>query len=505
MKKITLFFALLLFTAFNYTAQAAESQSAACTAGNLATVAASYLTTVTNLTVTGTIDARDFKTMRDAMPLLAVINLSGCTVAAYTGTKGTEGTTSISYPANGIPNYAFNNPSTGAGKTSLKTFNYPSSVTTIGNYAFSDCNGLSGSLTIPSSVTTIGDWAFLRCNGFTGSLTIPSSVKSIGDYAFIGCIGFTGSLTIPSSVTTIGDYAFSSCSGLTGSLTIPSSVTSIEARAFSGCSGFTGSLTIPSSVKTIGSGAFSDCSGFTGSLTIPSSVTSIGNYAFSSCNGFTGSLTIPSSVTSIGNYAFNSCNGFTGSLTIPSSVTSIGAYTFYWCSGLTGSLTIPSSVTSIGASAFWGCTGLTSIYANSPTPINISASQGVFYYINKTTCILYVPVGKKALYAAANQWKDFINIIEGFPTSLNEVSSSAISIYPNPATSYITISELGGLVGDKTVTLSVVDVSGTTLMVREVEPITNPLNIDVSALKNGIYFITVQTSNGSFVKRFVKE
>ncbi|HUH57957.1 MAG TPA: hypothetical protein VL020_05545, partial [Pseudomonadales bacterium] len=35
------------------------------TAGTLSTVASSYLGTVTNLTVTGTIDARDFKIMRD--------------------------------------------------------------------------------------------------------------------------------------------------------------------------------------------------------------------------------------------------------------------------------------------------------------------------------------------------------------------------------------------------------------------------------------------------------
>ncbi len=40
------------------------------TPGTLNTVANAYLSTVTNLTVTGIIDARDFKTMRDSMPLL---------------------------------------------------------------------------------------------------------------------------------------------------------------------------------------------------------------------------------------------------------------------------------------------------------------------------------------------------------------------------------------------------------------------------------------------------
>ena len=56
---------------------------------------------------------------------------------------------------------------------------------TIGNYAFSDCEGLT-SVSIPSSVTTIGDYAFYCCRGLT-SVSIPSSVTTIGDYAFCYC------------------------------------------------------------------------------------------------------------------------------------------------------------------------------------------------------------------------------------------------------------------------------------------------------------------------------
>ena len=112
-------------------------------------------------------------------------------------------------------------------------------VTTIGNFAFFWCDGLTGSLTIPNSVTTIGTSAFYDCSGFTGSLTIPNSVISIGNSAFEGCSGLTGSLTIPNSVTTIGVSAFYNSSGLTGSLTIPNSVTAIGASAFYGCNKLT--------------------------------------------------------------------------------------------------------------------------------------------------------------------------------------------------------------------------------------------------------------------------
>jgi hypothetical protein len=74
-----------------------------------------------------------------------------------------------------------------AGKT--EDYAIPNSVTTIGDKAFSGCNGLT-SVTIPHSVTTIGEFAFSYCNGLS-SLTIESSVTFIKDYAFLGCNGLT--------------------------------------------------------------------------------------------------------------------------------------------------------------------------------------------------------------------------------------------------------------------------------------------------------------------------
>ena len=87
------------------------------------------------------------------------------------------------------------------------------------------------SSSIPSSVTSIGAYAFRETT--LTSIVIPSSVTSIGGYAFYGCSALT-SVVIPSSVTSIGSYAFSGCSGLT-SVVIPSSVTSIGKSTFYSC------------------------------------------------------------------------------------------------------------------------------------------------------------------------------------------------------------------------------------------------------------------------------
>ncbi|HBV99411.1 MAG TPA: hypothetical protein DEF36_20525 [Desulfotomaculum sp.] len=254
----------------------------------------------------------------------------------------------------------WNNPAisgTGSGSLTIPQVVYNAdiayTVTSIGHYAFNECSGFTGGLSIPDTVTSIGGCAFYDCS-FIGGLTIPDGVVTIGDAAFMGCSGFTGGLTIPDGVTSIGLAAFSYCTGFTGSLNIPDSVTSIGDSAFSYCSGFNGGLTIGNSVQTIGDAAFTNCGGFTGDLIIPDSVTSIGDYAFGECSNFLGGLTIGDSVETIGNNAFYMC-GFTGGLAIPNGVQTIGYGAFCGCSGFTGDLTIPNSVTSIGNSAFALC------------------------------------------------------------------------------------------------------------------------------------------------------
>ena len=124
------------------------------------------------------------------------------------------------------------------GCSGLTSISIPNSVTSIGKKAFVG-TGLTS-----VHISDLAAWCKISFNDNPLSyahhlflngqeikdLVIPNSVTSIGDFAFYSCSGLT-SVTIGNSVTSIGNYAFMNCSGLK-SVTIPNSVTSIGSRAF---------------------------------------------------------------------------------------------------------------------------------------------------------------------------------------------------------------------------------------------------------------------------------
>ena len=379
---------------------------------------------------------------------------------------GCSGLTSITITSSvtSIGDYAFSYCS------GLTNITIPSSVTSIGSSAFSSCSGLisltveSGNTIyrsegnciiritnnelitgcknsiIPSSVTSIGTYAFYYCSGLT-SITIPSSVTSIGNSAFYSCSGLA-SIIIPSSVISIGNEAFNNCSKLnsvyyTGddssewnnmvigtentaltsstiyyyrendpgtsythwrfvagkplvwntqmSATPGLSFTLINGNAYSVSKGTATApdVIIPSlyeglPVTTLANQCFENYYGLT-SISIPSSVTNIGSNAFRDCSGLT-SITVESGNTiyrSEGNCIIRIANneliaGCKNSI-IPSNVTSIGSSAFYGCTGLT-SITIPTSVTSIVNTAFYVCSGLTKVFYGG---VNSTAWNGI--------------------------------------------------------------------------------------------------------------------------------
>ena len=117
--------------------------------------------TITHLILTGTLDATDFKVLRDNIRSLKVVDLSRASIVAYSGDKGTE-PKSAKYKANAIPQYAFFNSTSGAGKRSLIEIILPSQLEGIGEKAFYDCNNFD-KVNIPANVTNIGSEAFGKC------------------------------------------------------------------------------------------------------------------------------------------------------------------------------------------------------------------------------------------------------------------------------------------------------------------------------------------------------
>ena len=181
------------------------------------------------------------------------------------------------------------------GCSSLQSIVIPSNYTTIYYRAFESCTALQSMTWKKSGYSyanqTIGDYAFENCTSLT-SVSLPTTLKSIGVYAFSKCA--INTLTIPEGVTTIEDSAFKSNTNLT-SVTIPSTVTRISYTN----SGYSGTFQDCTKLKTvifaegnkdltIGQHTFKNCSSLT-TVHIPLNTVNIYTSAF---DGSKANLTI---------------------------------------------------------------------------------------------------------------------------------------------------------------------------------------------------------------------
>ena len=182
----------------------------------------------------------------------------------------------------------------------------------------------SGAITrIPDSVTTIGDYAFSNCTNLAFT-ELPSGVTSIGQSAFYDCTSLA--LTeLPSGVTRIGGSAFQGCTSL--ALTeLPSGVTTISSSVFYNCT--TLALTdLPSGVTSIGGSAFQNCIGL--QQLDAQNVGTIGSYAFSGCHSLTELVLRKSdtacklsNVSAFASTPMRGYNGMSGTIYVPSALIS---------------------------------------------------------------------------------------------------------------------------------------------------------------------------------------
>ena len=266
------------------------------------------------------------------------------------------------------------------------TTNIPYGVTSIGDYAFGECTGLT-TITIPASVTSIANDAFWGCSSlatvtvYTPDCTLGAGAFDYSDnltiYVFSDLVSqyqtnwsaYVDKITeMPNPNGKCGENVRWVLTGESPNYTLTISGTGAMAdyddpddQPWKDYRSSITSVVIEDGVTTIGDGAFSQCSGLT-SINIPAGVTSIGERAFASCSTLASvSFAAGSQLKAIGDYAFGGCSGL-ASIEIPASVTSISEYTFNGCSGLTTvSFAAGSQLTTIGNGAFNYCTGLTSI------------------------------------------------------------------------------------------------------------------------------------------------
>jgi hypothetical protein len=338
--------------------------------------AGSFDAAAINFTLTGSIDARDFKFLRDSTSM-TTLDLGSATIVAYTGKGGTNNCdyglsthsalVSAAFVANTIPQFAFSFANTlstvttvypiltVSGKTSLKSIVFPAAITTIDKYAFGSCTGFVGAFNIPSPVKTIGSGAFIDCAGIT-NFVLPATLTAIGDNAFERCVGLNQALSFPANLLTIGSYTYSACTNIPGSIDLPESVTTVGTYAFQSCRNIT-SITFPTTLKAIPAGVCSNCD-MLSNINFREGSTSIGTNAFEYCTKLT-SAAIPTTVTTLGGYAFYECVGITD-ISLPTTLAKIDTYTFYSCTGLKN-INIPTALTTIGDYAFSNCTGLSAM------------------------------------------------------------------------------------------------------------------------------------------------
>jgi len=252
---------------------------------------------------------------------------------------------------------------------------YP--VTAVGSCTFNNCDSIT-SIVLPSSVTTLNEYAFSQCG--MHSINLGGSVDTLPNNTFFYCTSLVN-VTGMESVRVIGRAAFTECS-------------SLESVDF-----------LPQEVNTIGASAFMDCTSLVVAV-LPDSLTSIGNHAFEYCTALT-TVVIPDAVTSIGNYAFRYCSSLTD-VVFGNSVSTIGSYAFCMDAAL-HTVILPASVTSIGATAFM--VGYNShvdtivIHATTPPTITNTTFYGAFSQAH-----VYVPCEAVSSYQSANIWSQFAYI-----------------------------------------------------------------------------------------------
>ena len=418
----------LCLTAFNALAVTIESAS-----GQLASNISDK--SITELTVTGTINAVDFKFIADELTALESLNLSGVTITAYSSTKALFAN-ARTFDDNTLPVGCFAN-------SALTSVTLPSSLSVIGEGAFLSCNGLT-SIVIPESVDSIAPYAFSACEKLS-AITIPAMVREIGTGAFSHCTSLA-SVTIEENDEdlTIGDEAFYGCTALANAK-LANRTKSIGKSAFCDCTNASFAVVLgnASRLSSIGESAFQNsgikafdfsrcpnlkvipqyafASSKLTSVSIPDNITFVAEGAFFN-NANLASIDLANNSASIAKLQFAGCN-LAQNTGMTDQTTEVGEYAYYGWNQIE-KLIIPENVSHIGDYAFGNMSQLAKVTSMNPSAPSLG--EAVFNGITPASVLLTTKIASTG-YKDGDQWSEFMFTLNGDASNNGSINVNDIT------------------------------------------------------------------------------
>ncbi|MBR1882851.1 MAG: leucine-rich repeat domain-containing protein [Muribaculaceae bacterium] len=368
----------------------AQAVSVECSSGLLSQLVTNK--SITALTVSGTMDARDFVFIADSLRTLRTLDLSRASITAHHSDKALF-LNEFDYPSQAIPSGSL------ASMENLTTLRLPAEATTLGEAALAGCTRLT-SVTLPSTLTIVGAYAFAGCSALQ-EVTLPAALATLADGAFAQCVALkkvnfgngAGNLAI-------GDRAFYGCSNLTA-ISLPASTTSVGAEAFAATSLTTLQASSLSKWASMGDYAFAQTP--LTHVELPTRLAQIGWGAFLYIKSL-GSISLPRQLGSLPPYALAGAEGLTRLELGQTGIDSIGERALYNASQL-ATVTFPTTLTRVGSEAMGGNIGLQTITSNAN--VVPEAGHDVWAGVNQPAVTLKVPTSAMADYEAAPQWREF--------------------------------------------------------------------------------------------------
>ena len=416
-----LFFLLVLTAVTVLGSQAVTVQN---TAGQLSHVIQD--TQITQLTVKGTMDARDFLFISEELTELTSINLSQATIVPVNNAGALYGTID-SYKANEIPRTAF------FGKK-LTSVTLPSNIEVIGYAAFAGCYQLH-SVEFPASLVAIEDYAF--AGSALTSVTLPATVQLMGKGVFSRCESLT---TATIEAQYVGDFAFLGDYRLS-QVTIGAGVKTISRGMFNGCTALTTLNIDPAcrmariddeafinsglqniDINTLGIGTIGEWALAQTQLTgvnMSNGMSQLGEGALAH-NPLLESVVLPGmghengpkraphrphTLAEISDYAFAGDGQLNPDL-LREGVTTIGNYALYNVSADVDTMWLPSTVAYLGDMAMAGMIGMKNLKTDA---VDVPAlGNDVWAGVDQPSVSLFAPTEESTeLYKVANQWMNF--------------------------------------------------------------------------------------------------